>query len=181
MPNPGFTQSTNYQAPQGKIEQQLVNIWQAVFNIPVIGRMDDYFHLGGDSITAMQVAAQARQVGLIVKVSDILTHTTVANLSLVVKLEDGPPSIPQGTVCGAVALTPIQKYFFEAHLHCPHEFSQYTLLQVKQSLQVEALQQACKHYCTIMICCVPLSIIPRKAGSKISKRAAPRLTLTRYQ
>ncbi|KAJ5933312.1 hypothetical protein N7454_005641 [Penicillium verhagenii] len=46
-----------------------------------IGMEDDFFHLGGDSISAMAMAAQARQAGLNLGMVDILTNPRLSALA----------------------------------------------------------------------------------------------------
>jgi mycobactin peptide synthetase MbtE len=53
-----------------------------------VGRYDDYFELGGDSILAVQLAARARDAGLPLTARMVFEHTVVADLAK--KLDDTP-------------------------------------------------------------------------------------------
>nr|WP_320012249.1 AMP-binding protein [uncultured Desulfobulbus sp.] len=47
--------------PQTSTEQRLAAIWQRVLKVERIGRDDDFFALGGNSLRALQVAAEVRR------------------------------------------------------------------------------------------------------------------------
>jgi amino acid adenylation domain-containing protein len=43
-------------APRDRTEQQLIQIWQSVLRIPLVGTGDNFFELGGNSLQALQIA-----------------------------------------------------------------------------------------------------------------------------
>jgi len=47
-----------YEAPMGGLEQLCVRIFEQVLQLPRVGRHDNFFVIGGDSIRAVQVAAR---------------------------------------------------------------------------------------------------------------------------
>jgi hypothetical protein len=53
-----------YVAPETDAERALAEIWAAVLDRPRVGAHDDFFELGGDSITTLQVIARAASRGL---------------------------------------------------------------------------------------------------------------------
>jgi phthiocerol/phenolphthiocerol synthesis type-I polyketide synthase E len=59
---------------------QLSAIWQDVLGVTGVGPDDDFFALGGDSVTAIQVAAAARRVGLVTVPQDVFRYPTPALL-----------------------------------------------------------------------------------------------------
>ncbi|KZN46930.1 non-ribosomal peptide synthetase [Pseudoalteromonas luteoviolacea] len=69
-------------APADEQEQQLADIWQTVLKYSPIGREDDFFALGGDSIIALQLASRiSASLTLNCAVKDIFDAPTVAALS----------------------------------------------------------------------------------------------------
>lgn len=48
------TLTTAYSAPEGTLEKQLAELWQALLGFPGIGRDDRFFELGGSSLMATQ-------------------------------------------------------------------------------------------------------------------------------
>ncbi|KAI9899658.1 hypothetical protein N3K66_006119 [Trichothecium roseum] len=78
------TWATVSEQPRTNTELSMQAIWAKVLNLEAatIGIHDKFFHLGGHSITAMKVVAEARRVGLEVAVADVLVHDTIHTLSL---------------------------------------------------------------------------------------------------
>ena len=50
-----------FEAPQTEVEQTLGNIFSEVLGIERISRHDNFFHIGGHSLLAAQIAARVRQ------------------------------------------------------------------------------------------------------------------------
>ncbi|KAJ5350735.1 hypothetical protein N7541_008462 [Penicillium brevicompactum] len=71
--------------PSTDMERSLAQLWQRVLNISSVGRGDSFFRLGGDSISAMQLASAAHKAGVQLSVADIFNHPSLlmmaANLS----------------------------------------------------------------------------------------------------
>lgn len=69
--------------PTSEAERCLQEIWAAVLNIGVarIGLDDSFFHLGGDSIAAMKVVAEARKVGIGLTVADLFSHPRLQDVT----------------------------------------------------------------------------------------------------
>ncbi|EUA33353.1 phosphopantetheine attachment site family protein [Mycobacterium xenopi 4042] len=57
-----------------------------VLSVSEIGRFDDFFALGGDSILSVQVAARARGAGLPVSPRMVFENPTVQQLAAVVEI-----------------------------------------------------------------------------------------------
>ena len=51
-----------YEAPVGKVEQALAEIWAELLGVERVGRWDDFFKLGGHSLLAVQMISRVRQV-----------------------------------------------------------------------------------------------------------------------
>ena len=60
-------------APATAMEARMHKLWMQVLNLPAesIGRDDSFLRLGGDSITAIQLVASAREAGISFTVKDI--------------------------------------------------------------------------------------------------------------
>jgi amino acid adenylation domain-containing protein len=69
--------------PQSPMEIRLQSLWSQVLNISPssIGLDDSFINLGGDSIAAMKLVAEARQVGIAASVADILSHPTLEKVA----------------------------------------------------------------------------------------------------
>ncbi len=57
LPEPEFnSEQDHYIAPRNKIEVQLAQIWSDVLDVEQVGINDDFFSIGGDSITAIRLS-----------------------------------------------------------------------------------------------------------------------------
>ncbi|MDH2433777.1 amino acid adenylation domain-containing protein [Pokkaliibacter sp. MBI-7] len=74
-----------YQPPQGDMEQQLATIWQQVLQRDQVGRQDNFFALGGDSILSLQIVSRARQQGWKLVPRQLFEHQTLQALASVVE------------------------------------------------------------------------------------------------
>lgn len=100
-------------SPSTSTEQLLQQVWAAVLHKDTgsIGMDDNFFRLGGDSISAMQVVARCTAQGLKVTVAAIFLAKTIAELSKI--LAKARPVLPmageQGT---SFDLSPMQQMLF---------------------------------------------------------------------
>ncbi len=75
-----------YVAPGGPTEQTVAEIWQGLLGIGQIGIHDNFFHMGGNSLVAIQLTNQLRQAFQVsVPVQAIFEATTVQKLAEVIE------------------------------------------------------------------------------------------------
>jgi amino acid adenylation domain-containing protein/non-ribosomal peptide synthase protein (TIGR01720 family) len=73
---------TRPERPRGELERGLAAIWEAVLAAPGVGRHDDLFALGGQSLKAARIAARVhREMGFELRLSDLFAAPTVAALA----------------------------------------------------------------------------------------------------
>lgn len=60
---------------------QLARLWEKVLQIRVSGRHSNFFRLGGDSLAAMALRAEAHRAGLQLSVSDIFTKPVLSDMA----------------------------------------------------------------------------------------------------
>jgi hypothetical protein len=85
LPDPGQARpdlESQYEEPRTELERLLVERWREVLKLDRVGVHDDFFHLGGDSISgAILINRLQEDLGEIVHVVVIFTATTVAKLA----------------------------------------------------------------------------------------------------
>ncbi len=84
LPAPGAARPAlerPYSAPEGFAEEALAAVWARVLGLDAVGRDDNFFSLGGDSIRSLQVMALARERGIRFELEQIFRHQTVAELA----------------------------------------------------------------------------------------------------
>ncbi|KAL5084629.1 hypothetical protein Trisim1_011538 [Trichoderma cf. simile WF8] len=75
--------------PTTDVEHQLQRLWARVLNLTeIIGLDDSFFHLGGDSIGAMKLVAEANEDNLLLSVADIFRCPTLAQMAEVAIPQD---------------------------------------------------------------------------------------------
>ncbi|WP_247842476.1 non-ribosomal peptide synthase/polyketide synthase [Pseudomonas sp. MWU12-3103b] len=142
LPSPDASQAQQtYQAPQSAMEQGLAAIWQDVLKLPQVGIHDNFFELGGDSIISIQVVSRARQAGIRLNPKDLFQHQTVQRLALVAQWGGDESTIDQQAASGAALLLPIQQQFFADEIPQRHHWNQSVLLQPRQTLDAEKVEQ----------------------------------------
>ena len=84
LPAPGLRAAgTFFAEPETDAERLLAAVWQEVLEIDRIGRNDNFFHLGGDSLRSIEVRTQARERGLDVPLQEIFRRQTLRELAAV--------------------------------------------------------------------------------------------------
>lgn len=132
---------TDYAAPTNAWETYLTELWAKCLQLESVGIHDNFFDLGGDSITAIQIAAQATETGLALSPQHILQHLTVA--SVLAKIDSvNVMTAEQFQSFGSIPLTPVQRSFFEQVTVEPHHWNQNLVLEVEQPLDPTALETA---------------------------------------
>ncbi len=128
-------------APRNPVEQALASIWQQVLRLDALGVHDNFFHLGGDSILAIQIVARANRAGLRLTPRQLFQNQTVAELAGVVDASTAP-GLEEASAAGLVPLTPIESWFFEQDLTDVEHYNQAILLETPAALDVAALKEA---------------------------------------
>jgi amino acid adenylation domain-containing protein/non-ribosomal peptide synthase protein (TIGR01720 family) len=128
-------------APVTAVEELLARHWAEVLGLEQVGITESFFELGGDSILCIQLIARAREAGYRLTLRQIFQHRTIAEVARVAE-PIAPSRASSEAVTGAVALMPIQKWFFERELPNPHHFNQAVLLSLRERADVAALAGA---------------------------------------
>ncbi|CAM2068729.1 Non-ribosomal peptide synthase/polyketide synthase [Sulfidibacter corallicola] len=81
LPAPVRSTRAAHQPPRDRLESVLAEIWATVLHHEPIGRESDFFELGGQSLSAMRVAALAREkLGCHLEMRDIFERPVLADL-----------------------------------------------------------------------------------------------------
>src|SRR5690606_1877625 len=81
--------------PRGSTETMIADIWAEIFDVSDVGREDDFFEAGGDSLSAAIVSAQLHAAfGLELSLAAVAANPTVAALSAYVDAQRDAPRHP---------------------------------------------------------------------------------------
>ncbi|KTT44251.1 peptide synthase, partial [Pseudomonas oryzihabitans] len=116
-------------------------LWAELLQVERVGRDDNFFALGGDSILSLQIIARARRLGLVFSPRQLFERQTLAELAPVVQRLDTPGEIA-AEPRESFALAPIQHAFFARELPRPEHWNQALLLEPEAPLEPERLRRA---------------------------------------
>jgi len=132
---------TEWEAPKNRKEEIIAKVFQQHLPKQMVGVNEDFYAMGGDSITAVQIASGIRAAGLQIQSKDILLYRTIRQLSLRVVPMAETSSITRTPLVGKKSLTPIERWFFAQKLVNPHYYNQSILLRLKQSIEVRRMEE----------------------------------------
>lgn len=130
---------TTYVAPRNPVEEVLTQVIGEVLGRRV-GATDHYFHLGGDSIKAIQVSSRLRDQGYTLQVLQIFRHPVIAEMAALVEVSE--TAADSGPISGRHELTAIQRWFFDTYSEGRNHFNQSVLLQAHETLNADHLNSA---------------------------------------
>ncbi|HJR08156.1 MAG TPA: phosphopantetheine-binding protein [Pyrinomonadaceae bacterium] len=74
-----------YVAARNETEEQLARMWQQVLEVDQVGVEDNYFDLGGDSITATQLISRINDAfGVHISLNTFFDSPTISEMALVI-------------------------------------------------------------------------------------------------
>ncbi|MFF2194575.1 amino acid adenylation domain-containing protein [Streptomyces sp. NPDC058157] len=94
LPAPSVTSGRGYTAPRDATEETLAAIWAEVLGADRVGVHDDYFALGGDSITMLRIRSRAERAGIVFSLTDLVQQPTVAQLAALATRDAAPAPEP---------------------------------------------------------------------------------------
>ncbi|QUI21830.1 amino acid adenylation domain-containing protein [Vallitalea pronyensis] len=142
LPNPVVNDLVHVEhvAYRTKKEEILSHAIRKVLNMKELSIKQNFYHIGGDSIKAIQIASILNDKGYTIKVKDILSYPMIEDMALCIKKNN--MFIDQKPSEGRIQHTPIISWFFEQKLKNSNHYVQSILLELKQdvdSKQVEMM------------------------------------------
>ncbi|MCP4215028.1 MAG: amino acid adenylation domain-containing protein, partial [bacterium] len=94
LPEPGHTHSgQEYQPPANDTETRLQAIWVAILEQEAISVTDDFFKIGGHSLSATTLAARIhKEFNIVVPLAEIFTSPTIRKIAQYIKQTQDSPS-----------------------------------------------------------------------------------------
>jgi amino acid adenylation domain-containing protein/non-ribosomal peptide synthase protein (TIGR01720 family) len=137
--------SRSIESPATETELRLDVLWKKILNISEDIDVDaDFFQIGGDSITAMQISSAAKGSGLFITVADIVKYKTMRKIASACRPFQRIPDKKQktaGTRGDPFPLTPIQQWFMGENPEGNVSFDVRFYLELAHKVPTEALQQ----------------------------------------
>ncbi|WP_296188800.1 non-ribosomal peptide synthase/polyketide synthase [Pseudomonas sp. UBA1879] len=143
LPEPQL-QQRDFEAPLDGVESELAALWQDLLGVQQVGRQDNFFALGGDSILSLQIIARAKKRGIQLSPRQMFERQTIAELAQVAQVvnRDEAAALARIAFNRDIPLTPIQHWFFEQPMRQRSHWNQSLLLTPTEALETPALAQA---------------------------------------
>lgn len=122
-------------------ELALVQVFSKVLNIEQVSRFDNFYALGGDSVSALRMASLLRSRGYELSQTALIKNPQLNKLAKEVH-PLGKPEIESEITTEPFTLAPIQHWFEKLNFSNPGFYHQSLELQTKEPLDVAALQTA---------------------------------------
>ncbi|RHY32976.1 hypothetical protein DYB32_002012 [Aphanomyces invadans] len=137
----------NVEALETAEQQRMAEVWADVLgtNLSDIGRTTSFYALGGDSISAIRLAAKAKSAGFGLTSRVIMKNPIFENmvrLATACAPSDAIDNAYKGEVSGTVTLTPIQHFNFSHEWVNPHFWTQSITLKPRRVLSMDELVRA---------------------------------------
>ena len=81
IPEPGTTDTANYERPHNEVEQILANLWREVLEIGRIGINDNFFELGGDSLAIVEMLTALIEYDWNITAQDFYEYPSIKELA----------------------------------------------------------------------------------------------------
>ncbi|WP_037884511.1 non-ribosomal peptide synthetase [Streptomyces sp. NRRL S-646] len=106
------------QEPATAAERILAGLFGELLKLPEVPLDEDFFALGGDSITSIRLVSRAAEAGVVISARDVFKHQTVKELAAVARGPvgggvDGSAGVHSADGVGPVPLTPIMRWLLE--------------------------------------------------------------------
>ncbi|MFB8759377.1 amino acid adenylation domain-containing protein [Streptomyces nigra] len=153
LPEParaGAGAGTARRLPTTAQERALARVWEEVLGVAALGVDDNFFEIGGDSISWLRIISRCSAQGIALTARDVFQHQTLRELAAAVSERQAAPgdgSRARSTTDveeepAEAALTPIQQWFFEAFPAGRDRQTQTQWFAVAEGCDLSVLRQA---------------------------------------
>jgi amino acid adenylation domain-containing protein/non-ribosomal peptide synthase protein (TIGR01720 family) len=104
------------------IERDLIEIWKEILNEQNIGVNDNFFAMGGDSISSIRMVSKAKAIGIDLSPTQIFEAQTIKEIASHLNENETQIELPEAT--SEAPQTPIQHWFFDFFTTHPDHWHQ---------------------------------------------------------
>ena len=141
--------SEEYEAPETEEEKALAAVLSDVLGVEKVGRNDNYFALGGDSIRAIRVASELYRRGYELTVTELMQGDTLIDTALSIKSVEAVKDLTEKAIINTTNenvydLTPAQEGMYIQSLDNQNTeaYQLYYLFELDEKTDLDVLQQA---------------------------------------
>jgi amino acid adenylation domain-containing protein/non-ribosomal peptide synthase protein (TIGR01720 family) len=140
-PIPEVTDDAADEAPRDDRERAVLEAWEKALHRDQIGIRRNYFEIGGDSITAIQIVSNLKRAGWLIQARDIFQHPSVERLALRLQPVSRAVESERKTLEPSSPLTPVQRFFFQSFRGPLHHFNQSVMLKSHEPLESASIRK----------------------------------------
>ncbi|MFF2888656.1 amino acid adenylation domain-containing protein [Paenibacillus sp. NPDC057967] len=161
LPEPEAVSNSHIPLQEGRndAEHALLHVLGELLGIRPIGIRDNFYHLGGDSIKAIQVASRLNGMGYGMKVKEILGSPVIEEMAGFMKPLSEGMRYSQTQAEGSISPWPIASWFLRQNFQERGHYHQSVLLAFKQEATIaeleHVLQKLVEHHDSLRIAYVP--------------------------
>ncbi len=126
-------------APSTPQEAALYEVWRRFLRAEAIGIHEDFFALGGDSITSIQIQGALRDRGYEYDLQDLYRFPTIAALAQRLRKTTSERDVE--SISGEAPITPVQAQFFATQSTRPEHYNHSVLLRSSRGFDAETVRQ----------------------------------------
>lgn len=115
-------------------EKIVSNIFKEILNIEKIGKHDNFYELGGDSITAIKLVSKLKLEGYTISMREIIQKQTIYEIAKSMRDISDTSLLEHSHDHETKNLSPMQLEFFRWNLPVPDYFNQAIMLKTKERL-----------------------------------------------
>ncbi len=140
LPVPEWKRNLDYDLDElNEIEHALIQTAEKVLHVEHIHPSDNFYHLGGDSIKAIQLSSELRQMQYKLDIKDILRYPDLYEMSQ--HIQEKYESISQESCTGVVRITPMFHWFVSQKFYRPNEYCQSTILTMPKQIPLKTYEK----------------------------------------
>jgi len=139
--------AVHFAPPRDDLERTIAGIWESVLNNAPVGILDNFFEIGGHSLTATRIVLRlARELQVELRLRDIFAHPTISDLAAAIrgKAAQVPDRIARAPQAPSYALAHGQERLWVMH-HLQEGSGAYNMsfaIRIEGDLDVAALRGA---------------------------------------
>ncbi|WP_299818453.1 non-ribosomal peptide synthetase [uncultured Roseibium sp.] len=142
LPEPASQSPQEEAAPQPGLEREIAEIWMRVLGTGEIGRQDDIFDAGADSLKIVLLVNALKKRGFTVGVADLYLHRTVEMLAQHLRAPAPVIAGPRAAHDGPAPVTAIQSWFFSRFDGNLNHFNQSVTLRLDRDHTCDEIREA---------------------------------------
>ncbi|EGR0050611.1 hypothetical protein ACEUYU_004611, partial [Vibrio vulnificus] len=114
LPAPNIHSTREYVAPSSPLERTLCEIWQEVLGVEQVSVEDNFFRLGGNSISAIRLLAiTKKKANISFQLTDLFTQKTIRNLADACTENSEQQIVSRGEVLSPISFAQQSMLFIE--------------------------------------------------------------------